>query len=174
VPALRRVWCCGCCRRTARGVAGAVVGLRGVVVAVAVIAPRVDCGRRLCTACGVAVAVVAPRVGRSRRLCAVWVSRSRSSWWLSSCRVVLQPRSSSSHRHWTTKEEVSRKKKKENVPAGRRGAVRAAAKGQTRGPHLHIPQNYLITFYLFTRFWYMNVLKDRLERPTLAYKFHDH
>ena len=52
-------------------------------------------------------------------------------------------------------------------------AVCAAAKGQTHGPHLHIPQNYLIPFYLFTRFWYMNVLKDQLERPTLAYKFHD-
>ena len=51
--------------------------------------------------------------------------------------------------------------------------VRAATKGQTRGPHLHIPQNYLITFYLFMQFWYMNVLKDQLERPTLAYKFHD-
>ena len=31
----RRVWCCGCCRRAARGVAGAVVGLHYVVVAVA-------------------------------------------------------------------------------------------------------------------------------------------
>ena len=31
----RRVWFCGCCRRVARGVAGTVVGLRYVVVAVA-------------------------------------------------------------------------------------------------------------------------------------------
>ena len=85
-PSLRRVWCYDRCRRTARGVAGTVVGrsVRRVVVAVAGLrrmcvtvavgaarvvsrAPslrRVWChGRRLCAACGGAAgAVVAPRV----------------------------------------------------------------------------------------------------------------
>ncbi len=32
---LCRIWCCGCCRRAMRGVVGAVVGLRYVVVVVA-------------------------------------------------------------------------------------------------------------------------------------------
>src|SRR6266851_244471 len=36
--------------------------------------------------------------------------------------AVVMPWLSLSCRHWTTKEEVSRKKKKEKVPAGRRGA----------------------------------------------------
>jgi hypothetical protein len=112
VPSLHRVWCCGCCRHIARGVAGAVVGLRGVMVAVVVTAPHVGRRRRLCAACGVAVAVAALHVGRRRRLCAAWVLWSRSLWWLSSCHVVLQPRSWSSCRHWTTKEEVSSKKEK--------------------------------------------------------------
>jgi hypothetical protein len=55
---------------------------------------------------------------RGRRHCTAWVSRSRSShrvvlrsWWLSSSCVVPQLWSSSSRRHWTTKEGVSRKKK---------------------------------------------------------------
>jgi hypothetical protein len=94
VPSLCHMWCCGCCRHTAHGIAGAVVGLRGVVVMVAVVAPRVGHGRRLCAvcgswspslrrvwcrsrghcaACGVAVAVVVLRVvSRLQSLCHVW------------------------------------------------------------------------------------------------------
>ena len=79
--------------------------------------------------CGVAVAVIAPRRCRSCCLCATWVWWLRSSrcvmlrlWWLSSSCMVPQLQSSLSCHHWTTKEEVSRKKKKENLLAGRGGA----------------------------------------------------
>jgi hypothetical protein len=55
--------------------------------------------------------------------------------------VVPQPWSLLSRRHWTTKEEVSRKKKKENVPAGRRGAC----SHKRIMHHYNISQIYLIT-----------------------------
>jgi hypothetical protein len=115
-------------------------------VAAAVVAPRVGRARRLCAACvsrswsshcvGVAVAVVAPRVGRRRHLCAACgvavaaigprgrCGHSRRAVWRcgrGGCRRAAWCRSCSCC-HWTTKEDVSRKKRKENVQAGRRGA----------------------------------------------------
>jgi hypothetical protein len=115
-------------------------------------------GRGRCAACGsgsgsshhvsVVVTLVARRmVSRPRSLRRAWVAlaifarhvvspspSSRrvvlQSWWPSSCRVVPVPqlRSSSSCRHWTTKEEVSRKKK-ENVLAGRCGVCSCEGHG---------------------------------------------
>ena len=63
------------------------------VVTVAVVAPRGRCGHVHCTMC----------CGCSGCHCAAW------------CR-------SCGHCYWTTKEGVSRKKRKEDVQAGRRGA----------------------------------------------------
>jgi hypothetical protein len=106
------VWCRGCSHCATCGVTVAVVAPR--VVSRSQSLRRVWCrGRSRCAVCGVAVGVIAPRVGHGRCLWAMWVSRSWSSWWLSSCRMVPQLWSLSSRHHWTTKEEVSRKKKKE-------------------------------------------------------------
>jgi hypothetical protein len=142
------------------GVAGAVVGLRGVVVVVTVVALRVGCGCGLCAACGVVVTVIVPRVGRCHCLCAVWVSRSQSSWWLSLCHMVLQPQSSLSHCHWTTKEEVSRKKKKENVPAGRCGVC------SREGTNTWATSTYPTKLFNSFLFIYAILVHECFERPT--------
>jgi hypothetical protein len=182
VPALCRVWCCGCCCRAVwrRGRCCRAAWCRGRgrgrCAACGSRSPslrRVWCrGRGRCAACGSRSLSLRRVWCRGHGRCAACGSWSRSSWWLSLCRVVPQPRSSSSRCHWTTKEEVSRKMKKENIPAGRRSACSREGTNVWATSTVHIPQNYLITFYLFMRFWYMNVLKDRLERLT-AYKFHD-
>jgi hypothetical protein len=85
VRSLRRVWCCGCCRRAVRGVADAVAVprwcrgrgrrfLHGVWVGVGVVTPRGcrSCAR--CAACGVTAVVAALRVGRTRCFCVCGVA----------------------------------------------------------------------------------------------------
>ncbi len=161
-------------------------------VAATVVVPRVGCCRCLCATCGVTVRVVAPCGCRHccRRLCAAWLSWSRSSrhvvlrsWWLSSCRVVPQLWSSSSHCHWTTKEEVSRKKKKENLQAGRHSACSRKGHGNAMPSRLVVgpgrpsrervttccvpsltlwPQLELFS-YLFSLFWSLPKLWDAVR-----------
>ena len=102
--------------------------LHHVWVAVAVFAPHVVLQSGSLRHVAVTIAIVAPHGHCRCCLCTTWLSRSQSSchmvlwsWWLSSCHMVLQLWSSLLRHHWTIKEEVSRKKKKENLQAGRRG-----------------------------------------------------
>jgi hypothetical protein len=69
-----RAVCCGCCRHTVRGVAGAIVGLHYIVVACGVMVTIV-------MPCGTVVAVVPRVMSRSQSSCCVVLR----SLWLSSC-----------------------------------------------------------------------------------------
>jgi hypothetical protein len=95
-----------------------VLGLqssRRVGVTVAIIAQHVGCRHHLCAVCGVAIAIVAPHGCHGHGHHAMWCCSCGGccyATWCCSC----------GHCHWTTKEEVSRKKRKENVQAGRCGA----------------------------------------------------